>query len=45
LAEALSKLAERRADPRDVVGELENQGILGILLAVEPLTAGVRRLA
>jgi ribonuclease VapC len=39
LAEALSKLAQRGAEPRDVVSELEQRGVLGGLLAVEPLTA------
>jgi ribonuclease VapC len=39
LAEALSKIAERGADPREVVAELEARGLLGGLLDVEPLTA------
>jgi PIN domain nuclease of toxin-antitoxin system len=38
LAEALSKLAERGANTRDVVGELEERGVLGGLIEVEPLT-------
>jgi ribonuclease VapC len=39
LAEALSKLAERGADPGDIVAELKKRGLLGGLLEVEPLTA------
>ena len=39
LAEALSKLAERGADPRRVVSDLEERGVLGGLIEVEPLTA------
>jgi ribonuclease VapC len=38
LAEALSKLAERGADPTSVVHELEQRGLLGGLLEVEALT-------
>jgi ribonuclease VapC len=38
LAEALSTLAQHGADPRAVVIELEERGVLGGLLAVEPLT-------
>jgi ribonuclease VapC len=38
LAEALSKLAERGVDPAEVAAELENRGVLGGLLVVEPLT-------
>jgi ribonuclease VapC len=38
LAEALSKLAEHGAEPREVVTKLEEQGLLGGLLDVEPLT-------
>jgi PIN domain nuclease of toxin-antitoxin system len=38
LAEALSKIAERGGDCRAVVRELEQEGILGDLLEVEPLT-------
>jgi ribonuclease VapC len=38
LAEALSKLAERGAEPGEVVAKLEEQGVLGGLLDVEPLT-------
>jgi ribonuclease VapC len=39
LAEALSKVAERGADPRKVAGDLEANGVLGALLEVEPVTA------
>jgi ribonuclease VapC len=39
LAEALSKVAERGADPRRVAGDLEANGVLGALLEVEPVTA------
>jgi ribonuclease VapC len=39
LAEALSKLAERGADPREVTRDLQAKGILGGLLEVEPVTA------
>ena len=39
LGEALSKLAARGADPGAVVAELEERGLLGGLLEVEPLTA------
>jgi ribonuclease VapC len=39
LAEALSKLADRGADPGEVVSELEERGVLGGLIEVEPLTA------
>lgn len=38
LAEALSTLAHRGADPRGVVGDLQERGVLGGLLSVEPLT-------
>jgi PIN domain nuclease of toxin-antitoxin system len=38
LAEALSTLALRGAEPREVLAELEARGVLGGLLAVEPLT-------
>lgn len=38
LAEALSKLADWGAEPREVVAKLEEQGVLGGLLDVEPLT-------
>lgn len=38
LAEALSKLAERGAEPREVVTKLEEQGLLGGLLDVDPVT-------
>lgn len=38
LAEMLSKVAERGADPREVVSELKDRGLLGGLLVVEPLT-------
>jgi ribonuclease VapC len=39
LAEALSKLAQQGTDSRELVAELEKQGVLGGLLEVEPLTA------
>ena len=39
LAEALSKIAERGADPGEVARDLEVKGILGGLLEVEPVTA------
>lgn len=39
LAEALSKVAERGSEPQAVVDELEQRGVLGRLLAVEPMTA------
>ena len=39
LAEALSKVAERGADPGEVARDLEARGVLGDLLAVEPVTA------
>lgn len=39
LAEALSKIAERGADPGEVARDLEAKGILGGLLEVEPVTA------
>lgn len=39
LAEALSKIAERGADPGDVARDLEAKGILGGLLEVESVTA------
>jgi PIN domain nuclease of toxin-antitoxin system len=39
LAEALSKVAERGANPREVARDLEANGVLGGLLAVEPVTA------
>jgi ribonuclease VapC len=39
LAEALSKVAERGADPGEVTRDLEAKGILGGLLEVEPVTA------
>jgi ribonuclease VapC len=39
LAEALSKLAERGADPGDIAAELKERGLLGALLEVEQLTA------
>jgi ribonuclease VapC len=39
LAEALSKLAEQGAEPTRVVVELEERGILGGLINVEPLTS------
>jgi ribonuclease VapC len=38
LAEALSTLAQRGADPRGVVSDLQERGVLGGLLSVEPLT-------
>jgi ribonuclease VapC len=38
LAEVLSKLAERGKQPREAVAELESAGLLGGLIAVEPLT-------
>lgn len=38
LAEALSKLAEWGAEPREIVATLEERGVLGGLLHVEPLT-------
>jgi ribonuclease VapC len=38
ISEVLSKLAERGADPGEVVSRLEEQGLLGGLLEVEPLT-------
>lgn len=38
LAEALSKLAERGADPREVVTRLTEAGVLEGLLEVAPLT-------
>jgi ribonuclease VapC len=38
LAEALSKVAERGAEPGEVVAKLEEQGLLGGLLDVEPVT-------
>jgi ribonuclease VapC len=38
LGEALSKLAERGAEPGEIVARLEEQGLLGGLLDVEPLT-------
>jgi ribonuclease VapC len=39
LAEALSKLAERGANPGDIAAELKERGLLGALLEVEQLTA------
>ena len=39
LAEALSKLADRGADPGEVAAQLEERGVLGGLIEVEPLTA------
>lgn len=39
LAEALSKLAQLGTEPRGLVAELEERGVLGGLLEVEPLTA------
>ena len=39
LAEALSKLADHGANAREVVAELEERGVLGGLIEVEPLTA------
>jgi ribonuclease VapC len=39
LAEALSKVAERGADPGEVARDLELKGILGGLLEVEAVTA------
>jgi ribonuclease VapC len=39
LAEALSKLAEHGANPREVVADLEERGVVGALLEVEPVTA------
>jgi ribonuclease VapC len=39
LAEALSKLADRGADPGEVAAELEERRVLGALIEVEPLTA------
>jgi PIN domain nuclease of toxin-antitoxin system len=39
LAEALSKLAQQGTDPGELVAELEDRGVLGGLLEVEPLTA------
>ena len=39
LAEALSKIAERGADPSEVARDLEVKEILGGLLEVEPVTA------
>jgi PIN domain nuclease of toxin-antitoxin system len=39
LAEALSKIAEHGADPGAVARDLEAKGVLGGLLAVEPVTA------
>jgi ribonuclease VapC len=38
LAEALSKLAERGDSPRDVFATLEQEGLLGGLIDIEPLT-------
>ena len=38
LAEALSKLAEQGAEPAKLVVELEERGVLGGLINVEPLT-------
>ena len=38
LAEALSKIAERGGNPREVTTELSAGGILGGLLEVEPVT-------
>jgi ribonuclease VapC len=38
LAEALSKIAERGADPGELARDLEAKGILGGLLEVEPVT-------
>jgi PIN domain nuclease of toxin-antitoxin system len=38
LAEALSKLAERGAGPREVITGLESRGVVGGLLDVQPLT-------
>ena len=38
LAEALSKVAERGADPSEVARDLEMKGILGGLLEIEPVT-------
>jgi ribonuclease VapC len=38
LAEALSKVAERGADPGEVARDLEVKGVLGGLLEVEPVT-------
>jgi ribonuclease VapC len=39
LAEVLSKIAEHGGEPRDLLRTLEEQGLLGGLLQVEPLTA------
>jgi ribonuclease VapC len=39
LAEALSKIAERGADPGEVARDLDAKGIVGGLLEVEPVTA------
>jgi PIN domain nuclease of toxin-antitoxin system len=39
LGEALSKLSEQGVDPRELVADLEERGILGGLIGVEPLTA------
>lgn len=38
LAEALSKLAERGADPSEVLTGLQSRGVVGGLLGVQPLT-------
>ena len=37
-AEALSKFAEQGAEPRELVAKLEERGLLGGLIDVEPLT-------
>lgn len=39
LGEALSKLGEQGVAPRELVADLEERGILGGLIGVEPLTA------
>lgn len=39
LGEALSKLSEQGVAPRELVTDLEERGILGGLIGVEPLTA------